>query len=313
MDPDLLAARNRYKGLKPQPSSEQSDFQKKLANNPYARALATPVRNCAVTGVRLPNYFLLNFGLTPHPATGKPWQMPTLTVDPNTTTSSNTAGPERNLGQATVTPNQKDEIRNSTFSPERTPARAVAGSYIVSQSTALKFMSNVRRRSYMQMLPQKWKLDTRFNAEDIVWREDMDVFVGNLMRKKAVRLLRYLSRQPAAYLAGCEDYQSIQNKHQPGATLWLGNRGNSKIPSVDGQPPPPYAIVKYRSARPLPLYNLPALLGPEYFNQLCESSELFNSSLVVIKQKRNTIDTLMHMWKLMGYMASGADAVPDAT
>lgn len=35
LDPDLLAARNRYKLPKPEPGRELSAFQKKLRNNPY--------------------------------------------------------------------------------------------------------------------------------------------------------------------------------------------------------------------------------------------------------------------------------------
>lgn len=41
IDPKLQAARNRYKARKPEPSREPSEFQKKLAKNPYG-AITSP-------------------------------------------------------------------------------------------------------------------------------------------------------------------------------------------------------------------------------------------------------------------------------
>ena len=41
IDPKLQAARNRYESRKPEPSGEPSDFQKKLAKNPYGAFFPT--------------------------------------------------------------------------------------------------------------------------------------------------------------------------------------------------------------------------------------------------------------------------------
>ena len=48
LDPNLLAARNRYKVPKPEPSSEPSAFQKKLQKNPYGK-IASKIQSCAIT------------------------------------------------------------------------------------------------------------------------------------------------------------------------------------------------------------------------------------------------------------------------
>lgn len=156
----------------------------------------------------------------------------------------------------------------------------------------------------MHMIPHRWKQDTRFKTDDIVWREDMDSFVLDLMRKKALRLLEYLSSKPAAYIARCEDYAEVQGKHQPGAVLWLGDPGGDANSNPDEEPPPPFAMVKYRLASHIPVFNLAALLGSEYLAKLRDSSRLFTGTMAVIKQKRNALTTLMHLWKLMGYVAS---------
>ena len=47
-----------------------------------AYALTSPVRHCRLTDVRLPSYFLLNFGVTKHPITGAQWQLPRIVADP---------------------------------------------------------------------------------------------------------------------------------------------------------------------------------------------------------------------------------------
>ena len=72
--------------------------------------------------------------------------------------------------------------------------------------------------------------------------------------------------------------------------------------------PPPYAMVEYRSSGHLPIYNLPALLGPEQLYELQNISKSFEGTLAVIKRKQNTTDCQMQLWKLMGYMAAEANA-----
>lgn len=236
--------------------------------------------------------------------------MPRLSLDPNVAPSSNASSSGQTPEQIAATPIEDNaDTEAEAKHSGRKPAQAVAGSYMINQQSAMRLMSDIKRKSYMQMLPYRWKVDTRFKTDDVVWREDMDSFVLDLMRKKAVRLLKYLSFKPAAYVAACEIYQDVQKKRQAGAALWLGNASAYETRNPGEEPPHPYAMVKYRTACQIPVYNLPALLGPEYLHLLRESSQSFNGALVVIKQKRNTTETLMHLWKLMGYMVSEEDSV----
>ncbi|KAL8766113.1 MAG: hypothetical protein Q9209_007011 [Squamulea sp. 1 TL-2023] len=238
LDPNLLAARNRYKVPKPEPDGELSAFQKKLRKNPYAQALATPVRQCAVTGSRLPKFFLLDFGLSPHPKTGKPWQIPKLAIATDAGSSSDVS----TLG--TIEENEliNDPAIEAAVTTRRS-ARTAAGSHIVAQQSAMRMVSTLKHKSYMQILPQRWKLDARFKSDHIVWRKDMDTFVLDLMRKRATKTLKYLSSQPAAYIVPCQDYESIQDRHQPGAVLWLGQHEGNGTAMLSKEDPPPYAMV----------------------------------------------------------------------
>ena len=85
MDPVYLQARDKYKqpkqvliqhesGKEELETENMTPFQKKLYENAYARALGTPVRQCALTRARLPNHFVLRLGLSmPPEAGGKPY------------------------------------------------------------------------------------------------------------------------------------------------------------------------------------------------------------------------------------------------
>jgi len=77
MDPEYIAAKSKYHTAKLPPSDFPTEFQKKLARNPYARMLDTPTRYCQVTKVNLPNFFLQSFKVMAHPVTKDPWQVPT--------------------------------------------------------------------------------------------------------------------------------------------------------------------------------------------------------------------------------------------
>lgn len=73
LDPTLIAARNRYKTRKPDAPTKTEDLtplQQALRRNPYAQALATPVRQEVITGAFLPRHFLQAFGTVfKHPVT----------------------------------------------------------------------------------------------------------------------------------------------------------------------------------------------------------------------------------------------------
>ena len=255
-----------------------------------------------LTDAHLPAYFLIDFGLARHPKTGKPWQLPKLALDRNTISRD--------------TPDAKADVQNTSPTAQETgkglcadspPARGLAGEYIVSQRAGVSVVSKVNQKNHMRMTEHRWKTDGRFKSEEIVWRQDMESFVLELMRRKCVNLLRYLSEQPAAYIVACESYEGLQKKHQTAAALWLGQQRQDDSSATDGDAPPPYAMLRYKSPTYIPLYNMPALLGNKCLDQLRGSGTVFQGPLVVVKHKRNTVDLQLLLWKLMGYVVSGAD------
>lgn len=84
MNPAFWEAKQRYKAAKPKPGRAQgaprakgnNSIERQLRKNPYALALATPLRQCGLTKVRVPNYFLQDFNLLKNPKTEEPWWVP---------------------------------------------------------------------------------------------------------------------------------------------------------------------------------------------------------------------------------------------
>ena len=70
----LVQAFERARAPKSLPKGAEKEV---LATNPWATMLASPVRLCTATGVRLPKDLLVPWGLVRHPATEKVYFMPT--------------------------------------------------------------------------------------------------------------------------------------------------------------------------------------------------------------------------------------------
>ena len=70
----LVQAFERDRAPKSLPKGAEKEA---LASNPWANMLASPVRLCTATGVRLPKDLLVPWGLVKHPATEKVYFMPT--------------------------------------------------------------------------------------------------------------------------------------------------------------------------------------------------------------------------------------------
>ncbi|KAL8789253.1 MAG: hypothetical protein Q9195_006899 [Heterodermia aff. obscurata] len=291
MDPNLIAARQRYRTPKPAPSAELSAFSKKLERNPF------------------------DFGLQKHPTTGKLWHLPKLALDAKV----NVAGKgEDDPGQGDDGVSESQEVPTSLTSEATTqreiPLRTITGTYFAAQKSTLQVISRLERHEYKKVFPYRWKRGAIPNMKDIVWREDMDTYVLGLMRKDLMRELQYVSSRPSGYVTS-STYGQVRMHPQLGAALWLGAEDTEFSTSVeetgtDGKAdvprgsagPPPYAMLDYRG-RYIPVFNLQTLLGNKSLGHLKESRPVFQGEIAVIREKRNTVKVQMALWKLMGYLA----------
>lgn len=89
MVPNYFQVFEKYRSKKAPPSKNPTPFQKQLSKNPYAQALATPMRVCYLTRTFQPAFFMQDFNLMAHPDTSEPWWVPgsLLSEPPDRSTS----------------------------------------------------------------------------------------------------------------------------------------------------------------------------------------------------------------------------------
>ncbi|KAL9104211.1 MAG: hypothetical protein Q9163_000811 [Psora crenata] len=337
-DPKLNAARYGYKKEKPRPDLKKlSGFQLKLQKNPYAHAIASPIRHCLLTGARLPKDFLLDFHLATHPETGAKWHLPRLAAElaggKQDEVAPRGASEER---QQARTDNEMSAIEDSShvsnFSaptlspPKQLPPRMISGTHFLSSYPALQSVSRLRPSQYRNILPYRWRDEPAIKTNEIVWREDMAEFTLELLRKRVVRgLERVIGEWKGGYVAACERWEMVERKQQISACLWLGSllrfedraQGGKAQAGVFGgeecenavgrkggnEGPPPYAMVMYRGKH-IPVYNLQTLIGQKQLEGLREKfPKVLGKELAVVRRKKLTVQLQMNLWTLMGYLA----------
>ena len=209
-----------------------------------------------------------------------------------------------------------NNLSSETTMPRQRFLRTMVGTYFAAQRSTLQFVSRTNKQQYSKMIPYVWKRNVALNTRDIVWREDMDTYVLELLRKELLKDLKYLSSKPSGYIAS-STYQKVGAHSQLSAALWPG-AGNAKSSisvegtGTDGETgipfgsagPPAYAMLDYRRTS-IPFFNLQTLLGNKFLKQLRDSSPSFQSEIVVVRSRRHTLKIQMALWKLMGYLAEG--------
>ncbi|KAK4157523.1 hypothetical protein C8A00DRAFT_11639 [Chaetomidium leptoderma] len=232
MDPSFHEARQEF--TKPKPSHSPyklSKFQQQLRRNPYAQALATPVRRCPITSTSLPRFFFQGFDLRLHPETGKPWLVP-LGLDTKVPdTATHKASEAAETGEEPVGPAQEpppkdlqseeeaaetgEVVRPAQESSEDvqageeaaepvvegTPnvtAKTGPSAYVLASQRLLQELQNPtslyfkgNRRLFRMSDHGQPKLGAALNNAN--WRSDMDTVLLELMRRRIVEGLLHFA------------------------------------------------------------------------------------------------------------------------
>ena len=194
------------------------------------------------------------------------------------------------------------------------PIRTLSSTHFLASRQVLAHVSDLTPIQYKRLMPYRWRQDPSVRIPEIVWREDMDIFVLEILRRNVSKTLSYLASRPAAYIAPCKTHDSINEHSQVAAMLWLRSHADNSIHdesatsdatsfNVGETGPPPYAM-HYHKTRYIPYYNLAALLGPSRLSALQESRpDHYSNQFAVIKLKRTTVKVQLELWKLLGYIA----------
>ncbi|PYH47937.1 uncharacterized protein BP01DRAFT_389822 [Aspergillus saccharolyticus JOP 1030-1] len=173
-----------------------------LSTNPWAVALATPVRQCALTGLRFPAAFLTGWGLDEHPEGSlfiHPSEIMPAAPSPSPSPSSTAtplSSPQESQPQLQPQPQQQ-----STTQSTHHLIRMIDRLPLLTTLTQTIQKSKGRKiPAIVHIFPQRWKapfgpLTDSFQAR-CVWRQDMPQFVTRMMRREVGRRLRKAATQP---------------------------------------------------------------------------------------------------------------------
>ncbi|KAL1800713.1 hypothetical protein ACET3X_001055 [Alternaria dauci] len=317
LDPIVVDKRSRFEQTKERPKFAQfTPFQKKLWMNPFAHALASPVRHCRATVVVLPAAFLVSLHARPHPTTKDPWLLPvSLTTD------------NKHLG----------------------PPFRFLGRHLVAEHMGKK---KVWERALYSRMTEKFG---GHNLKKMVWREDMPNFVLEIMRKRAESKLKWnfgfrgrlipVASPRTEDIEGVEDVscvlifrslrtradelqdqadrittevekwsnyftKSFEARLDPHAALevthpsphWYTGPVISRLQSRMQFPELEFHTTVWRGKK-VAVYSLTDLLGEDKAQELIQGSQYADERCVVIKAARHNVPVEMLLMQLQAYIA----------
>ncbi|KAI1774401.1 hypothetical protein F4818DRAFT_442547 [Hypoxylon cercidicola] len=317
MDPTFWEATRRHQVLKAKPGKPQNSVERQLRANAFAKALATPVRMCAMSRARLPSFFLQDFNLIAHPETGAPWLIPPslMSDKPSRAQKSETKGTARAVNEAS-----SDETKEGVEDPKaaestkdgqlRGPAAHVLARQDLLSSFVIKWsgFDNAPKQITAMSLKQKSL------AGKVVWRKDMDTYILDLMRQAIVDDMLYLSRlcseEGRHYIVKCYGWGDVQHKHK-GAVLWFGEPEEGAGSDQASNEPGPFATFDIQKediqgetmTTSVAVHNVPMLLGSEQAERIRKEAAALKDGSIFMLAGRRTADLQMKLWKLQGYIA----------
>ncbi|KAK4549240.1 hypothetical protein LTR36_007698 [Oleoguttula mirabilis] len=284
MDPVAVKAKGRYREPKPLKSEEgKTEFQKELEANPYAQALATPVRHCAVTNARLPAHFLLPLvsHLDPHQ------------IDD---TADTTKRPSKHI-TARLVPDIKLDIPRELRSPAR--------GYVLAEHHILEHLSSKRRWMFVvtERMKRWFALKTGRQWHNMKvqkewqWEEGTPEKVLGKLREEVVKRLAVAIEDKEVVLA------------QPGSTPLAADEEQgvacylplAKSLETDIEA----ALTQDLGIAPgVRAYDLAHLLGEDYLRRMLEShgvEDHGSRSWVAVPKSADTVELQLALLRLEAY------------
>lgn len=285
-----------------------------------------------MTSNRLPSFFLQEFDAYAHPETGKPWLLPQEIQSTGLISSDGQISPDPGEENESASTGHKAQVSSTAQAHPSSISRSLAQQPLMLRAKSSKLW----RRLYNPNVTHK----TEIHEHDLVWREDMDEFILDQLRRKVVSEVAYCVRK-GNYVW---DWPLTDSKPppQPGCVLWLqtpvaqqqqatstgeqaaeeesdASETNEKVSrsaadtSALPSPhlPPRFVSIVTTGEGPtrnrFPAYNMSELLGEEQLTALkAAMGPLVDSVRVVLRGKMGTLEPRLALWKLKGYMEGTA-------
>ncbi|KAK5995969.1 hypothetical protein PT974_04389 [Cladobotryum mycophilum] len=276
-------------------------FRRKLANNPFARSLATPIRKCPNTLVSLPRYFLQDFELVKHPDTGAAWWAPGPLSFEFLQPTKRPDEPQDETKSPLAETTTSDEADSSDRRPRRGPVTA----YTLCRKTIVDLVGGPNRKYAAMLTAVRTGMAMAGETRNTVWRQDMGDVLLQMMRRQAVDALITRGNKPHEpkdrFIKACANWDAVKDVKLRGCVLWLPEKrdaaGQYATFDVEG--------VQY--GKKMAVHNLFWLLGEEEVQRLRDSAPMFrdNDILVLTQWASNSMMRLhMLLWRLQGYLAT---------
>ncbi|KAM0479487.1 hypothetical protein ACHAPX_004702 [Trichoderma viride] len=309
-DPAWMQARR--KTVKAAPGPPLGRFRRKLANNPFAQALATPIRRCPNSATSLPRYFLQDFEMIKHPETGTAWWapgplafehvLPTKRPDESQADRDNERDKAAAAMAELVSASAPDSSDTTTGSARR--RRSPITSYTLSRKSLVDMVGGLNKKYLALLSAIRTGMAVAPDTRDAVWREDMGNLLLGMMRTHATDALIARGNRPHGpkdrFIQHCVNWKDVEGVRMRGCVIWLPENGHG---------PRQYATLDVEGAqygRKMVVHNLRWLLGDNEVQRLKDSAEVFREGeIFVLKQWTSTSMMRLHLllWKLQGYLA----------
>lgn len=243
-----------------------------------ARALATPVRLCAFTSVKLPSHFLM-----PFVTEFRPLQSP----------------------KAATKDDGKDETKLVPhLVPRDVTSHAGPSVYALNSQALLRRLSKKRgwHRLASRDMADKYKIRDK---KDWIWDDATDQQALSSMRRTLVGKLKWSFKMPNAKLVRALDDTEMESRR---AACILQLRSRSELPQASGHINVASDESKVRhSEGSLPLFYLPELLGDEATSSLVEGTQFATSDAIVLANSYLTASTHVELLKLQAFLGGTKD------
>ncbi|KAI2465108.1 hypothetical protein F4781DRAFT_425016 [Annulohypoxylon bovei var. microspora] len=332
MDSTYWEATRRHQAPKAKPGKPQNSVERQLRANPFAKALATPVRNCIVTRARLPSFFLQDFNIVSHPQTDHPWIIPASLMSDEApaageldaenvlevTSDEDSQESEESPGNIESEPKDLQENSADVTAMDNEGIHGPAA-YVLARQELLSGFAN--KRSGLIGGPKRLIGSSpryRNLGHKTIWRKDMDTYIRDLMRQGIVEELLYLSNlcteKGRHYIVKCYGWDDVQYKHK-GSVLWFADPVESADLNQTSNEPGPFATFDTQKTsfqggsytESVAVHNMPMLLGSEHTSHIKEEAQALKDGSIFMLAGRRTTNLQLKLWKLQGYIADYRD------
>ncbi|KAI0095948.1 hypothetical protein F4814DRAFT_435505 [Daldinia grandis] len=318
MDPTYWEAVRRHQVPKAKPGKPLNSVERQLRANPFAKALAAKLRICSLTRTRLPSSLLQDFTLLAHPETGDPWFVPHSLLPDERPAGDEAdaqgiaeAMDEVQLEQAE---NEKDVASATTASTSNDQLQGPAV-YCLARQDLISAIA-VKGSGFDHGAKRMSGASSRYKAltSKVVWRQDMDNCILDMMRQGIMDDILYLSRLCAEdkryYIVKCYGWNDVQYKHN-GAILWFGEPDEDVKAGQTHSQPGPFATFGVEKVdiqgetytTSVSVHNMPMLLGSEQANRIRKEAPSLKDGSIFMLAGRRTTNLQLKLWKLQGYLA----------